>query len=128
MRKTQGMTSRTTHSLLAVVLALDVGCARRSPAPSQEVDRVWKRNEATITRALQGDFQEEPLMAAVSFFEETSGIKSPKGLDCKALITMPTPALVKDLERWRAWYAEHSGELYVDAGSGAIKRRAGTPR
>mgnify|MGYP001061092337 CR=1 FL=1 len=123
----------TTHRLalgLAAVL-LVLGCRRggESKATGSEVERTWKKHEAVVEGALQRHkYNEDELLAAISFFEKTTGINSPRGWDEVGQVIVPTPELNKDFERWRVWYVEHQQSLYLDAATGELRLRSNQGR
>ena len=71
---------------------------------------------------------EDELLAAISFFEKTTGINSPRGWDEVGQVIVPTPELNKDFERWRVWYVEHQQSLYLDAATGELRLRSNQGR
>lgn len=118
------MTTRIGYAIVFVAGLLTLGCGQKPKAVSPEVERIWSKHESVVDSALRTHkHNEEELLAAVSFFEKTTGIKSPRGLDETGLAVVPTDELNKDLERWRAWYVEHQHSLYVDATTGELRLR-----
>jgi hypothetical protein len=83
------------------------------------VEQRWLHHESVLVRILEGHkFDQEEFVRAIQFFEETTGIPS---RDSKTFVgRVPNKLLAEDLERWRAWYAENKGSLFVDPSTGRV--------
>jgi hypothetical protein len=116
------------HVRLLLVVLLAPGCTEKTAPVNADVERVWRKHELVVEGAvLRRVYAEDEILAAVSFFEKTTGLRSPRGLDEVGLAVVPTDELGKDLERWRAWYADNKARLCLDSATGEV-RLAPTPR
>jgi hypothetical protein len=113
---------------LGIVATALSACRHEQPSVDSRVERIWNRHENVLASALATrKYLENDLLAAVSFFEKTTALSSPRGLDEVGLVVVPTDELHRDLARWRAWYADNKTRLCLDSATGEV-RLAPTPR
>ncbi len=80
---------------------------------------MWMKHEQVLVRILDGrKFYQHKFVAAVEFFEHTTGI--PARDDMTFVGRLPTQDLAVDLQRWREWYEDHKDLLYLDPQTGGI--------
>lgn len=116
------MLGRGSLALALAVLVCSSACVHSSTPVNSDVERMWSRNESIVEEAItRKKYREDELMTAVEFFEKTTGIASPRGLDKTALIVVPTADLSHDLAHWREWYATNKNRLFLDTSTGDIK-------
>jgi hypothetical protein len=112
-----------------VLLVAAFSCARgeravsSTPRPihaNSEAKQRWKSQEEVVVNILQGrPFNEKEFVAAVDFFQQTTGLPSH---DSGTYIgRIPNEQLQKDLEGWRDWYRQNEAFLYWNPATGRIE-------
>jgi hypothetical protein len=126
-REGHAVKARLYLGIVATALSLSA-CRHEQPSVDPRVERIWNGHENVLVSALATrKYLESDLLAAVAFFEKTTALNSPRGLDEVGLVVVPTDELNKDLARWRAWYADNKTRLCLDSATGEV-RLAPTPR
>jgi len=114
-----------------ITLATLVGCRQEVPEVNRKVDNdtalcEWKRNEAILAKAIEGESQEDQLLNSLIFFQQLTGI-SVRG-DGTTVGYLLDKEAKDDLVRIQDWCRRHCDELYWDEASQKVRRLPGKIR
>lgn len=101
------------------------GCGHKTPSAERTMDnetalREWRRNEAVLVKAIEGESQADELLETVIFFHELTGIVV-RG-DGTTVGYLLDEEAKDDLLRLQRWCEQHCDELYWDRSSRVVKR------